>query len=80
MEGGGDDRQAAGMAFRRLSSNCLWISHDGRWSYRVPGHVVDRMTGKHRIIIYGPKDDGTYLVESGQQTATRQTAVAWRTG
>ena len=27
-----------------------YISRDGRYSYRVPGHVVARMTGKNRIL------------------------------
>jgi hypothetical protein len=28
------------------------------------------MTGKNRIMIYGPKEDGTYVVESERLTAT----------
>jgi hypothetical protein len=39
------------MAFHDLSPDCRRISHDGRWSYGVPGHVVVCMTGKNRIMI-----------------------------
>src|SRR5262249_27963644 len=52
MERGGGDRQAAAMAFHCLSPDCRWISRNGRRRYRVPGHVVARMTGKSRTMIY----------------------------
>src|SRR5262245_33390909 len=51
----GNDRRAASNS---LHSPC---SSDCRRVYRV--HVVVRVTGKNRIMIYGPKDDGTYVVE-----------------
>jgi hypothetical protein len=51
MERGGDDRRPAAMAFPCVSPDCRWISLDGRCSYRVPNHVVARMTGKNRIPI-----------------------------
>ena len=52
---GGDDR---GSASKSLHSPCR---RDCRRVYCVP--VVVRVIGKNRIMIYGPKDDGTYVVE-----------------
>jgi hypothetical protein len=31
--------------------------------YGVPNNVAAWVTGKNRIMILGPKDDGTYVVE-----------------
>jgi hypothetical protein len=37
------------MAFHDLSPDCRWISRNGRWSYRVPGHMVACLTGESHM-------------------------------
>jgi hypothetical protein len=52
---GGDDRGSASRSFNSP------YGRDCRRVYCFP--VVVRVNGKNRIMIYGPKSDGTHIVE-----------------
>jgi hypothetical protein len=54
------DAMRAGIHLDR--DNCH-VPYSG-WGDNVPRHVVkEPMTAKNRIMIFGPKSDGTYVVE-----------------
>src|SRR5262249_22274443 len=52
--------EAEAMATNAHDLSCSSPPSDG---CRLPGDVGTRMTGKTRITIYGPKDEGSYVVE-----------------
>jgi hypothetical protein len=43
-----------------LDRRCCRVAY-GRWGSSLPSTVMSTMTGKKRIMIYGPKPDGTYV-------------------
>ena len=59
-----DDGDARSAPMADLAMADLARRRHHRRGYRASPAVVARvMTGKNRIMIYGPKDDGTYVVE-----------------